>query len=283
VGPVVSKRTGKERKYRLPKRCPVCGSEAVRPENEAMAYCSNISCPAQIFRWITHFAGVMDIEGLGEKWVAIFLDRGLIQDPADIYSLTKDQLVALDRMGEKSADNLLKNIEKSRGANLNRLLFALGIRHVGWEIATMLADHFGTLDALMAAPAEEIATVEGIGPKIADSVAAYFADPGKRVIIEKLREAGLNMEQKRVKRVEGPLTGQTFVFTGTLSSMPRGKAEGLVASLGASAVSSVTRKVTYLVAGADPGSKLAKAEGYGITVLDEDGFLVMVREHGVEV
>ncbi len=283
VGPVVSKRTGKERRYRIPKKCPVCKSEAVRPENEAMTYCTNISCPAQMFRWITHFAGVMDIEGLGEKWVAIFLDRGLIKDPADIYSLTKEQLVALDRMGEKSAENLLRNIENSKKVNLNRLLFALGIRHVGWEIATMLAEHFGDLDALAAASADDIAQVEGIGPKIADSVAAYFADENKRAIIEKLRAAGVNFEQKRVKRVEGPLTGQTFVFTGTLAAMPRGKAEALVKSLGADATGSVTRKVTYVVAGADPGGKLAKAEGYGITVLDENEFLVQMREHGVEV
>jgi DNA ligase (NAD+) len=283
VGPVVSKRTGKERKYRLPKRCPVCKSEAVRPPGEAMAYCSNISCPAQMFRWITHFAGVMDIEGLGEQWVSTLLENGLISDPADIYFVTKEQLVALDRMGPVLAEKILKNIEASKSGNLSRLLFALGLRHVGGEIATVLAGHFGTLDAIAGASAEEIAEVEGIGPKIAESVHTYFQDAQKRKIVEKLRRAGVNMEQRRVKRIEGPLTGQVFVFTGTLSSMPRSKAEALVSGLGAEATGSVTRKVTYVVAGADPGSKLQKAQGYGITVLDEDGFLAILRKQGVEV
>ena len=283
VGPVVSRRTGKERKYRLPKKCPVCKSEAVRPEGEAMAYCSNISCPAQMFRWIGHFAGVMDIEGLGEKWVMNLLDEGLISDPAGIYYLTKEQLVALPRMGDKLAEKVLANIEASKGRGLGRLLFALGIRHVGGEIAMLLADHFGTLDALAAASVEEVAEVEGVGPRIAESVHAYFRDKAKQKIVEKLRAAGVSMEHRRAKRVEGPLTGETFVFTGTLAAMPRSRAESIVAGLGAQAVDSVTRKVTRLVAGADPGSKLAKAEGYGIEIMDEAAFLTLLKQHGVEV
>ena len=282
VGPVVEKRSGKEKPYKIPKQCPVCGSEAVRPPGEAMSYCSNISCPAQIFRWTGHFAAVMDMEGLGERWISILLDRGLIKDPADIYFLTKEQLVALERMGNVLADKILKNVEASKQRNLPRLLFALGIRHVGGEVAQLLAAHFHQLDALMEASAEDIRNVEGIGPKIADSIYAYFRDKQKRAIIEKLRKAGVNFEYKRPKRVEGPLSGQSFVFTGTLATMPRGKAESLVASLGAEAGSSVTRKITYLVAGADPGSKLQKAQNYGVTVLDEDGFLGMLREHGVD-
>ncbi len=283
VGPVVSKRTGKEKKYRLPTRCPSCKTEVVRPEGEAMAYCPNLSCPAQMYRWIGHFAGVMDIEGLGEQWISVLLDNGLISDPADIFFLKHDRLIELDRMGEKLASKVLANIDGARGRNLSTLLSALGIRHVGGEIATLLANHFGTLDAIAAASADEIAQVEGIGPKIAESVHAYFADRQKRKIIEKLRRAGVNMEQKRVKRVEGPLTGQSFVFTGTLAAMPRGKAEALVAGLGGEASGSVTRKISYVVAGADPGSKLAKAEGYGITVLSEAEFLDLVRGHGAEV
>jgi DNA ligase (NAD+) len=282
VGPVLEKRTGKEKPYKIPKRCPVCGSEAVRPEGEAMSYCSNISCPAQIFRWTGHFAAVMDMEGLGERWISILLDRGLIKDPADIYFLTKEQLVAIERMGDVLAGKILKNIEASKGRNLPRLLFALGIRHVGGEVAQVLAAHFHTLDALMDASAEDIRNVEGIGPKIADSIHAYFQDKNKRAIIEKLRKAGVNFEYKRPKRVEGPLSGQSFVFTGTLGSMPRSKAESLVASLGAEAGSTVTRKITYLVAGADPGSKLQKAQNYGIAVLDEDAFLRMLGEHGLD-
>lgn len=281
VGPVVSKRTGKERKYRIPKKCPVCKSEAIRPEGEAMSYCSNVSCPAQMYRWIGHFVGVMDVEGLGEMWVSTLLDRELIKDPADVVFLTLEELVALDRMGEKLATKILKNIEAAKERNLSTLLFALGIRHVGGEIATLLADHFETLDAIATASTEEIAQVEGIGPKIAESVHAYFADKQKRAIIEKLRKADVNMTQRRRRRVQGPLTGQTFVFTGTLATMPRGEAEALVARLGAEATGSVTRKVTYVVAGADPGSKLQKAQNYGIEVLDEDGFLKLVRKHGV--
>ena len=283
VGPVVSKRTGKEKKYKLPKRCPVCKTEVVRPEGEAMAYCPNVSCPAQMFRWIGHFVGVMDIEGLGEMWVSTLLDRGFIADPGDIYSLTEEKLVQLDRMGPVLAAKVVKNIEASKSRNLSTLLFALGIRHVGGEIAGLLANHFETLDRIAGAGIDQINEVEGIGPKIAESVQAYFRDPQKLAIIEKLRQAGVNFEQQKVQRIEGPLTGQTFVFTGTLVSMQRGKAEALVTSLGGEAASSVTRKVTYVVAGADPGSKLQKAEGYGISVLSEDEFLQKVREAGADV
>lgn len=283
VGPVVSKRTGKEEVYQLPTHCPVCGSQAYRPEGEAMSYCTNVSCPAQMFRWITHWTGVMDIEGIGEQWVSTLLDRGLISDPADIYSLTSEQLIEIERMGPVLADKVLMNIETSKGRNLGTLLFALGIRHVGGEIAYTLANHFGTLDALADASVEEIGEIEGIGGKIAESVHAYFRDEGKRKIIEKLRHAGVNFEQRRAAPREGPLKGQVFVFTGTLASMPRSHAERLVSDLGAEAVSSVTRKVTYVVAGADPGSKLQKAQSYGIPVLTEDEFLEMVRKYGADV
>jgi DNA ligase (NAD+) len=236
-----------------------------------------------MYRWIEFFVHAMDIDGLGERWVGILLDQGLIKDPADIYSLTLAELVSLDRMGEKLATKILANIETSKQMNLNRLLSALGIRHVGGEIALLLANHFHELERIAKAEEGEIAEVEGIGPKIAASVYAYFHDAQKATIIEKLVDAGVNTEQRRPKRIEGPLSGQTFVFTGTLGVMPRGKAEALVKGLGAEATGSVTRKVTYVVAGADPGSKLGKAEGYGITVLDEDGFVAMMREHGVEV
>ena len=166
--------------------------------------------------------------------------------------------------------------------NLDRVLFALGIRHVGAEIAILLAERFGTLDALAKAPESEIAEVEGVGPRIAESVRAYFRDRGKKRIIDKLRRAGVNFEQRREKRIEGPLSGEVFVFTGTLSALRRGEAERLVAQLGAEAVSSVTRKVTRLVAGADPGSKLAKAESYGTDILDEAAFLALLKQHGVD-
>ncbi len=281
VGPVVGRRTGKERKYRLPKKCPRCKSEVERPEGEAMAYCTNMTCPAQMFRWITHFVGVMDIEGLGEKWIEVLLDAGLIKDPAGVYRVTKKKLIELPRMGEKLADKILANIEESKGRNLNRLLFALGIRHVGSEIAGLLADQFGSLDPLAKASEAEIAEVEGVGPRIAASVRAYFRDRKKKSIIARLARVGVNTEQPRTKRAEGPLTGQRFVFTGTLAAMSRSRAESLVTALGAEAVSSVTRRVTRLVAGANAGSKLAKAEGYEIEVLDEAAFLALLQEHGV--
>jgi DNA ligase (NAD+) len=282
VGPVLARRTRGRRKYKLPKKCPKCGSDVERPEGEAMAYCSNMTCPAQMFRWITHFVHVMDIEGLGEKWIEILLANDLIKDPAGIYRLKKKKLLELPRMGEKLADKILANVEAAKGRNLDRLLFALGIRHVGSEIATLLADQFGSLDALAAASEDEIAEVEGVGPRIAESVRTYFRDRKKKSIIEKLRRSGVNMVQRRTKRAEGPLTGERFVFTGTLTAMSRSHAETLVTSLGAEAVSSVTRKVTHLVAGADPGAKLARAEGYDIDIMDEAAFLSLLQEHGVE-
>ena len=247
-----------------------------------MTYCTNISCPAQMFRWITHFAGVMDIEGLGEQWVAIFLDKGLIKDPADIYSLTQEQLVALDRMGDKSASKLLRTSRHRRRRTWAACSSRWGSATSAGKWRTFSRTTSATLDALANASQEEITQVEGIGPKIAESVYRYFQDDAKRAIIEKLRKAGVNFEQKRPKKVEGPANRKSFVFTGTLAAMPRGKAEALVASLGADAVGSVTRKVTYVVAGADPGSKLQKAEGYGIPVLDEDGFWKLMKQHGVK-
>jgi len=225
----------------------------------------------------------MDIEGIGEQWVSTLLDRRLISDPADLYSLTREQLLEIERMGPVLADKVLTNIESSKGHNLGTLLFALGIRHVGGEIANTLADHFHTLDALAAASVEEISAVDGVGGKIAESVHAYFRDKSKRKIIEKLRHSGVNFEQRRAAPREGPLKGHVFVFTGTLPSMPRSHAERLVSDLGAEAVSSVTRKITHVVAGADPGSKLQKAQSYGIPVLTEEEFLEMVRKHGADV
>jgi DNA ligase (NAD+) len=283
VGPVVSKRTGKEKPYKLPDKCPECGSEAYRPPDEAMAYCTNVSCPAQMFRWITHFLGVMDVEGLGEQWAWVLLDKGLIADPADIYFLTEEQFVSLERMGTVLAGKILKNIEASRHRGLGRLLFALGIRHVGGEIATMLANHFRTLDAIAAASQEDIEAVEGIGPKIAESVYAYFQDSRKKEIIEKLRKGGVDFQQHVAPPREGPLQGQTFVLTGTLASMSRSRAEALLRDLGADTSGSVTRKVTSVIAGADPGSKLQKAQSYGIQVLDEDGFLELLKANGSEI
>jgi len=285
VGPVVSKRSGNEREFVMPEQCPACGGEVQRPPGEAMSYCTNVSCPAQMFRWLGHFAGggAMDIEGLGERWCSILLDAGLVKDPADIYSLTKEQLLALPRMGEKSADNLRKNIEESKKRPLSSLLFALGIRHVGGEMAYILANEFGSLDAIASAGVEELVAVPAIGPKIAESVHEYFHTVRYRRIIEKLKAAGLRTEQPKAKPKTGPLAGQSFVVTGSLASMPRSRAEELLRSLGADAASSVTKKTTYVVVGEQPGSKLQKAQQYGTKLLTEEQFLALLREHGVDV
>ena len=282
VGPVVSRRTGAERAFVMPKRCPVCGGEVYRPPGEAMSYCANRVCPAQMFRWLTHFVGrgAMDIEGLGEQWCAILLEQGLVQDPADVYYLTREQLLSLERMGPVLAEKLLANIEASKERPLGRLIFALGIRHVGSEIAETLANQLGSLNALASASLEELQAVAAIGPKIAESVHEYFRDERNRRVIEKLRRAGIRMEQERVERKAGPLTGQSFVITGTLASVPRSRAEGLLRELGADVGTSVTRKTTYLVAGEQPGSKLQKAQGYGTKLMDEETFLRLLREHG---
>ncbi|MBI2913207.1 MAG: NAD-dependent DNA ligase LigA, partial [Chloroflexi bacterium] len=284
VGPVVSRRAGAEKPYEMPKTCPACGSEAQRPPAEAMSYCTNISCPAQMFRWLTHFVGggAMDIEGLGEQWCAVLLEKGLVQDPADVYSLTREQLLSLERMGPLLAGKVLAGIAGSKDRPLGRLLVALGIRHVGGEMAETLAREFGSLDALASAGLEELQAVPAIGPKIAESVHRYFRDKRYRRIIGKLKRAGVRMEQERVERKVGPLTGQSFVITGTLASMPRSRAEALLSELGAGVGSSVTRKTTYLVVGGQPGSKLQKAQDYGTQLMDEETLLRLLREHGVE-
>ncbi len=282
VGPVVSKRTGREQAFVMPERCPACDTPVVRPDNEVMRYCPNPACPAQAFRWLTHFVsrGAMDIEGLGESWCYILLRQRLIRDPGDIYSLAREQLVGLERMGEKSADNLLRSIEASKGRPLSRLIFALGIRHVGSEIATILARQFGSIDALGSAEQEELEEIPTVGPRIAESVYQWFRDEANLKVLEKLRQAGVRMaEEAPPTPPEGPLAGLTFVITGTLASMPRSRAEELIGQLGGTAGDSVTRKTDYLVVGEAPGSKLEKAQEYGTKLLNEQEFLDLLRKH----
>ncbi len=282
VGPVASKRTGREKAFVMPERCPVCGTAVVRPEGEVMRYCPNPGCPAQVFRWLTHFTsrGAMDIEGLGESWCYVLLAQGLVKDPADIYSLTKEQLVGLERMGEKSAENLLAAIEASKERPLSRVIFALGIRHVGGEMAAILASHFGSIDALARASQEELTSVATVGPKIAESVYQYFRDESNLGVIGKLRRAGVRLAEEAPRPVgEGPLAGLTFVITGTLASMPRSQAEELIRQLGGSASDSVTKKTDYLVVGESPGSKLQKAQQYGTKLLSEEELLELLHQH----
>ncbi len=279
VGPVLSKRTGRPRRFVMPRRCPACGGEVVRPEGEAMSYCVNPSCPAQAFRWLTHFVGrgAMDIDRLGEERCNLLLEHGLVQDPADLYFLTMDKLLPLRGIAEDTAREVLNNIDSSKVRPLSRLLFALGIRHVGSETAETLANEFASLNAIAAAGREELEAIPAVGPKIAESVYDYFRGERQRRVIEKLRRAGVRMEQERAAPAKGSLAGQTFVVTGTLASMARSEAEAGLKALGASIGSSVTRKTTCLVVGEGPGSKLRKAQEHGVKLMYEQELLLLLE------
>jgi DNA ligase (NAD+) len=262
--------------------CPRCGGEISREAGEAMYYCSNAACPAQAERLIEHFAskGAMDIEGLGEKRAAAFYAAGLIKDIADIYSLKdkKESLTQMEKMGEKSVEKLFSAIETSKERPLARLIFGLGIRHVGDEMAETLVNKFRNMETLEKATEEELLSVSAIGPKIAASVLAFFHEERNRDIIRRLKEAGLKMEASAAAATELPLSGKEFVITGTLNAFPRSQAEARVKELGGDTKDNVTRKTSYVVVGADPGSKKAKAEKMGITILNEQEFLKILEK-----
>ncbi len=266
----------------LPKTCPVCHSAVIKPEGEAVARCTGaFSCPAQRQEAIRHFASrrAMDIEGLGEKLVEQLVEEGIVASPADLYSLTVEQLAGLERMGEKSAANLKEAIERSKRTTLPRLLYALGIREVGEATALALARHFGDLDSLISASEDEIQRVPDVGPVVAAHVAAFFASREHRRVIERLKEAGLAWPP--LERLSGdlPLSGQTFVLTGTLEGLTREQAGEALIALGAKVAGSVSKKTRYVVAGADPGSKLEKARELGIEVLDEQALKRLLARH----
>ncbi|MCX5991007.1 MAG: NAD-dependent DNA ligase LigA [Chloroflexi bacterium] len=280
VGPVVSKRTGNEKMFSMPSRCPACGAEVIKIEDEAMHRCTNAACPAQALERLKHFVsrGAMDIEGVGEKLCTALFQSGLVKDVADIYSLAQEQLLGLERMGEKSASNIIDSIEKSKSRSLAQVLFALGIPQVGAETATLLASRFPSLDELGKATEEELRSIPSIGPKIAGSIVAFFRQEDNRRIIEKLRKAGVEPKGEAPAKLSGmPLVGKEFVLTGRLDSLTREEAEARIKALGGTTGSSVTKKTTYVVAGADPGSKLDKARNLGITVLSEEEFLKMTN------
>jgi len=286
VGPVVAARTGEERVWQMPANCPFCGHPIVRPEGEAVARCVNASCPAQLVEGIIHFASrdAMDIEGLGPALAAALVEKGLVSNVADLYSLTKEQLVQLERMGEKSASNLLAALEASKGRGLARVLYALGIRHVGQGTAAELAAHFGSMDALARASVDELTAVPDIGEKIARSIVEYFAEPRNLAVIEALKAAGVKMTEDAPPAGEGerPLEGKRFVITGTLSGMTRQEAEAAIKRLGGTTSGSVSRNTDYLVVGASPGSKLQKALDLGVPILDEEAFLKLIGAAGGE-
>ena len=285
VGPVTARRTGEEKVFRMPEKCPVCGAAVTKPEAEAMHRCPNTSCPAQFFELLKHFVskGAMEIDGLGEQWCRVLIDAGLATDVADLYSLSEEQLLGLDRMGEKLAAKIIQNIQASKGQPLARVIFALGVFHVGSEMADLLAHHYPSIDRLAWADQEELTSVPGIGPKIAASTVAYFRAEDNHRVIDKLRAAGVSLsregEQGGEEAPEGrelPLRGLSITLTGTLSSMSRSRAEARIKELGGSAASKVTRKTDYLVAGADPGSKLEAAARLGTRVLNEQEFLELL-------
>ncbi len=280
VAPVVSKRNGEERLFEMPALCPSCKSEVVKPEGEVMTYCTNASCPAQIYRLLAHFVsrGAMDIDGVGGKLVAALRNEELVKDVADLYSLREQDMINLERMGEKSVHNMLDAIGKSKERPLAKVIFALGIRHVGAETAELLASHYGSMDRLASASEEDLLEVPTIGPKIAASIADFFQKKENRDIIDKLRRAGVRLEEEAKGRKERPLIGQEFVLTGRLEAFPRIEAETRIKGLGGSVGSSITRKTTYLVAGIDPGSKLEKARALGTRILNEEEFRRLLEE-----
>jgi len=246
-----------------------------------MYYCSNAACPAQVQQRLEHFTsrGAMDIRGIGESQSAMLLKEGLVKDIADLYYLKdkKDILLKRERLAEKSVSNMLSAIEKSKDRPLARLIFALGIRHVGEEMSEILAGEFRSLEALADAPREKLTSISTVGPKIADSIIAFFRQEANRDIIKRLKEAGVRLEEKAAKPAEQPLAGMEFVITGRLEGFSRPEAEARVKALGGTTGSSVSQKTTYLVVGADPGSKLARARQLGIKQLTEAEFLRLLE------
>ena len=290
VEPIISRRTGKEKIFSMPNNCPVCGSEVIKPEGEAMHRCTNTACPSQALERIKHFVsrGAMDIDGVGEKLCQALFEAGLekklkFEDAGDLYSLTKEQLMKLERMADKSASNVLKSIKESKDRPLARVIFALGILHVGEQYAELLAENFNSIDDLAKASEKDLLSLPSIGPKIAQSIVAFFRQEGNIQIIEKLKKAKVKLKREKIKEAKPkklPLAGQEFVLTGKLETFSRSEAEAKIKALGGKAGSDVTKKTSYVVMGADPGSKLAKAQKLGIKTMNEAEFLKLLDKAG---
>lgn len=264
--------------YALPERCPSCGAAVVRDEGEAAVRCNNPDCPAQLLRVLIHYCSrdAMDIDGLGEALLKVFAERGLIRTASDIYNLRREDIACIEGLGEKSADNLINAIEASKSNDLSRLIFALGIRHVGQKAGKLLADNFGDMDSVMSAGIEDVSSIEGFGGIMAKSVVDYFAMPESRRLIDELKAAGVNMKSQREIKDER-FSGMTFVLTGTLTAYKRSEASEIIESFGGKTASSVSKKTTYVLAGEDAGSKLKKANDLGVTVISEDEFAQMIK------
>jgi DNA ligase (NAD+) len=256
--------------FHMPEDCPVCGTKVVRTEGEVDYRCVNANCPAKLLGTILHFAsrGVMNIDGMGESLVSQLMERGLVKNVADIYDLSKKDLLSLERFADKSAQNILDEIEKSKTLPLERVIYGLGIRMVGERTAQFLAEHFGSMDALMNATQEELEQVNEVGPRIAESISEFFHEPKNRQLVRRLRDAGLTFSGKRRERGT-KLAGKTFVLTGTLAKYSRDEAKKLIEDAGGRVSGSVSKKTDYVVAGNDAGSKLDKAKELGVPVIEE--------------
>jgi DNA ligase (NAD+) len=277
----VEKHGATRRKFRMPAHCPICGGKIVREEGEAASRCINVNCPARLKETILHFAsrGVMNIDGMGDALVDQLVDRGLVKSVADLYGLTEERIVELERMGKKSAANVIANIENSKKNPLPRVLSALGIRFVGERTAVFLAEHFGNMDEIAHASAEELQGAEEVGPKVAESIFQFFHEKHNCELIERLREAGLQFTYATRRPKAGPLAGKTLVLTGTLPTLSREEATKMIESAGGKVSGSVSKKTSYVVAGEDAGSKLSKAQELGVEVWDEER---LVREAGAD-
>ena len=276
---ITSKRTGNETKFILPEKCPVCNSHTVRLEGESAKRCINLACPAQIKERIKHFASknAMDIDGLGEKLINQLVDKNIIRDVSDIYFLSKEHLSNLERIADKSAENILTAIQSSRNRSLDRLIFGLGIRFVGEHIARILVKAFGTLERLATATTDELLAIHEIGPQVADSLVDFFANRENRGILNRLEKGGVTFRSAELKTVSKILEGKTFVFTGALKKFTRSEGERMVEDLGGRAASSVSKNTDFVVVGDSPGSKAQKAKELGIKLISEAEFMEMIN------
>lgn len=280
VKPVIERRSGSEQVYALPDLCPICATAIVREADVAMAYCPNAACPARILESLKHFVskGAMDLDTIGDQICALLKEAGLVSTFSDFYALTREQLLALEGIKEKSAENMLKAIETSKQRPLSRLLFALNIRYVGEKGAQLVARHFGHVEKLLAASEGEIVAIPGIGPASGQSIYQWFQEDVNRQLIERLSQAGLTMEEEQ-QISTGPLAGQSFLLTGRLSSMTRPAAEEAIKKLGGSIATGVSKSLSHLIVGEDAGSKLAKAQKAGVPTHDEQWLLDLLKEH----
>ncbi len=276
-------RDGSERVFQMPQSCPACGTRLVREAGEAVWRCDNSQCPAKLVEGLVYFASrdALDIEGMGPAVVQQLVDAGLVKNPADIFKLTKEQLLGLDRFGERSAAKLVASIEEAKGRGLARLLTALGILHVGTQTAASLAAYFGSMEKLVTATEDQLAQVPDIGPVVASSISAFFQNPKNIQLIEELKKLGVKMDEPKQSRGEA-FSGKTFVVTGTLSQFSRKEAKDAIESLGGKTTESVSKNIDYLVVGEKPGSKLDKARELGISILDEQQFIDMLTEGGYQ-